>query len=369
VSVKDDPQPARNDWKFTYTDPSVDAGEGGEARVGVEIAGDEVVGAGRYVFVPEAWQRAETDRAGRLSVAKNIVAMALIVLVIAALISSIVAWSRGRFDRRAFWIASVVMLAATAINTINQWPLLGMQLSTAEPVSTQVSLYLAGVALKAVLSALVCGLLAGVASFAARAHVEPGLTQAMLWMRGGAAALFVSGADALLGRLTPDAAPTWPSYKTEELWVPWLGRIAGTAGSALMVMTVTVITLYWIDRLTAGWTRRRALGVLVLVLAQAGVAAVNADLWMDIITAGIIGGALATVIYATVLRFDLRIAPALVAVQLIVGFISDAAQKQTAQAAVLALIAAATVLALAWAATQYLLHPGTQGAAVPVAAD
>jgi hypothetical protein len=369
VSVKDDPQPARNDWKFTYTDPSVDAGDGGEARVGIEIAGDEVVGAGRYVFVPEAWQRAETDRAGRLSVAKNMVAIALIVLVIAALISSIVAWSRGRFDRRAFWIATVVMLAATAINTVNQWPLLGMQLSTAEPVAAQVSLYLAGVVLKAVLSALLCGLLAGVASFAARAHVEPGLTQAMLWMRGGAAALFVSGADALLGRFSPDVAPTWPSYKAEELWVPWLGRIAGTAGSALIVMTVTVITLYWIDRLTAGWTRRRALGVLVLVLAQAGVAAANADQWMDIITAGIIGGALATVIYATVLRFDLRIAPALVAVQLIVGFVIDAAQKQTAQAAVLALIAAATVLALAWAATRYLLHPGSQAAAVPVAAD
>jgi hypothetical protein len=244
-----------------------------------------------------------------------------------------------------------------------------MQLSTAEPVTTQVSLYLAGVALRAVLFALLCGLLAGVASFAARAHVEPGLTQPMLWMRGGAAALFVLGADALLARFSADAAPTWPSYKAEELWVPWLGRIAGTAGSALMVMAVTVITLYWIDRLTVGWTRRRALGVLVLVLAQAGVAAANADQWMDIITAGIIGGALATVIYATVLRFDLRIAPALVAVQLGVSFIGDAAQKHTAQAVTLALIATATVLTLAWAATRYLLHPGPKVAAVAAAAD
>ena len=112
VSVKDDPQPARNDWKFTYSDPRVDAGLGGEARVGVDIAGDEVVSSGRYVFVPEAWQRAETDRSGRLAVAKNIVTMAIIILVIAALIASIVAWSRGRFDRRAFWIAAVLMLVA-----------------------------------------------------------------------------------------------------------------------------------------------------------------------------------------------------------------------------------------------------------------
>jgi hypothetical protein len=367
VSVKDDPQPARNDWRITFSDPRVAAGEGGEARVGVDIAGDEVVSSGRYVFVPEAWQRAETDRSGRLSVAKNMVAMAIIVVVIAALIASIVAWSRGRFDRRAFWIAATLMLLAAAVNTANQWPLLGMRLSTTEPVTTQVSVYLAGTLLTTVLSALLCGLLAGVASFAARAHVEPGLTQKTLWIRGAGAALFVLGVDGLLGRLSPDMAPTWPSYKVEELWVPWLGRISGTVSSGLMVMTVTVIMLYWIDRLTAGWTRRRALGVVVLVLAQAAVAAANADQWTDIITAGVVGGALATLIYATVLRFDLRIAPALIAVQLVVGFVGDAAQKHTAQAATLALIAAATALALGWAATRYLLRPGAKTAVLAAA--
>ena len=81
---------------------------------------------------------------------------------------------------------------------------------------------------------------------------------------------------------------------------------------------------------------------------------------MDIIIAGIIGGSLATMIYATVLRFDLRIAPALVAVQLIVGFAAEAAQKQTAQGAMLAVVSAAAVLALASGATRYLLRPDTR---------
>jgi FtsH-binding integral membrane protein len=367
VSVKDDPQPARNDWKFTYSDPRVDAGLGGEARVGVDIAGDEVVSSGRYVFVPEAWQRAETDRSGRLAVAKNIVTMAIIILVIAALIASIVAWSRGRFDRRAFWIAAVLMLVAAGVNTVNQWPLLGMRLSTTEPVTTQVSLYLAGILLTTMMSALLGGLLAGVASFAARAHVQPGLTQKELWIRGAGAALFVLGIETVLGRLSPDMAPNWPSYKVEELWVPWLGRITGTLSSGLMVMTVTVIMLYWLDRLTEGWTRRRVLGVIVLVLAQAAVAAADADQWIEIIAAGAVGGALATLMYATVLRFDLRIAPALVAVYLIVGFVGDAAQKHTVQAALLALIASATVLALAWAATRYLLRPAMPSAVLAAA--
>ena len=149
--------------------------------------------------------------------------------------------------------------------------------------------------------------------------------------------------------------------------MPWLGRISGTLTSGLLVMTVTVIMLYWLDRLTEGWTRRRALGVVVLVLAQAAVAAASADQWIEVIAAGAVGGALATLIYATVLRFDLRIAPALIAVYLVVGFVGDAAQKQTAQAAMLALIACATALALAWAVTRYLLRPGMTNAVLAAA--
>jgi hypothetical protein len=101
----------------------------------------------------------------------------------------------------------------------------------------------------------------------------------------------------------------------------------------------------------------------VVVLAQAAMAAANADQWIEIVAVGVVGGALATLIYATVLRFDLRIAPALIAVYLVVGFIGDAAQKHTPQAALLALIASATALTLAWSATHYLLRPGHKAAA------
>src|SRR5208282_2172865 len=65
VEVKQDPHPARTDWQFIYTDPRVDVGKGGEARALVDLAGDEVVGWGRYIFVPEAWYRAERERASR----------------------------------------------------------------------------------------------------------------------------------------------------------------------------------------------------------------------------------------------------------------------------------------------------------------
>jgi hypothetical protein len=357
VSVEELARPARLDWQFTYADPRVDAGKGGEARVAVGIAGDEVVNAGRYVFVPEEWQRTERERAGRLGIAKSIVAMAVIIVAIAALIAAIVSWSRGRFDRRAFWLASSMLLAGGIVNTVNQWPLLGMRLSTAEPVTTQIALYLGGTLLTGVFAAMLGGLLSGVASFAARAHVEPELTLKALWLRGAAAALFILGVEALLEHFAPQTAPSWPSFKSEEMWLPWLARVSGTVTSGLTLMAATVVALYWLERLTAGWSRRRLVAFIVLVLADAAISALKAEQWMDIIAGGLIGGALSTFMFAMVLRFDLRVVPALVAVYLSINVLADALQKQTPFAAVLAAISIASMLALAWAATSYLLRP------------
>lgn len=357
VSVEEQDRPARLDWQFTYADPRVDAGKGGEARVAVAIGGDEITNAGRYVFVPEEWQRAERDRSGRLGIAKSIVAMAVIIVVIAALIAAIISWNRGRFDRRAFWIASWMLLASAIVNTINQWPLLGMRLSTAEPVTTQIALYVAGTLLAGVFAAMLGGLLSGVASFAARAHVEPELTLKALWLRGAAVAFFILGVDALLGHFAPHTAPNWPSFKSEEMWLPWLARVSGTVTSGLMTMAATVVALYWLERLTAGWSRRRMIAFIVLVLVDAAVAALKAEQWVDVIAGGLIGGALSTLVFAMVLRFDLRVVPPMVAVYLSIGVLSDALEKQTPSAAVLAAISIVSLLALAWAATNYLLRP------------
>jgi hypothetical protein len=95
-------------------------------RVLIALAGDEVVSAGRYVFVPEDWQRAERERAGRMSIAKMGVGLAVVILSIAALIAAIIAWNRGRFDRRAFWLAATLVGISAAVGGVNRWPVFAM---------------------------------------------------------------------------------------------------------------------------------------------------------------------------------------------------------------------------------------------------
>ncbi len=210
---------------------------------------------------------------------------------------------------------------------------------------------------------------AGVGAFAAREHVMPGLDAKALWLRGAVVALVVLGIDAAVGEITPDLTPLWPKYDAENAWWPWLTP-ALDAVKILPAIGLALVALRWLDRITAGWTRRRILAAVLLMLTHAAIAAVSADQWLDIAASALVGGAVSTVLFATVLRYDLRVVPPLIAVYMSAALITQALQKGTTQAALLAAIGVATTFAVAWAATRYILTGGpAPGHAVPVAVD
>ncbi len=360
ISAVEQEHPARSDWQFTYADPRVNVGKGGEARVGVVIAGDEIASAGRLVFVPEDWQRTERERAGRLSIVKNVVWLTIIVIAIAALIAAIVAWNRGQFDKRAFAWTLILSGASAIIGAINAWPSFAMQLRTFEPLLPQIALRAASVGIAAIPMALLASLLAGVAAWAARAHVPAGSAR-QLWSRAVSAGLLVAGVKALASAVGPKMFPRWPGYGIENAWVPWLQAAVGPVGGLLLQFAVTIIALYWIERFTDGWQRRRWLAFALLSIGIGVLAAATADEWVPAAITGLAVGALYTMLFATVLRFDLRLVPAFAATQGIVAIVGDALLKGTAAGALYALLQIVTTLVLAWLATQYLLRSGELG--------
>ena len=369
TSAEEQERPARADWQFTYTDPRVEVGKGGEARLIVAIAGDQIAGSGRYVFVPEEWQRAERLRAGRLSLAKNAVTLALAVAALAAIIATIIAWSRGHFDKRAFWLALGIVGIATLLNGINSWPTFAMQLKTAEPLAPQIALIAGGIAFSLVPLMLLASLLAGVAVWAAREHSAPDTGIVRLWVRGASAGFFVAGVEGLAGTVAAQEFPRSARYVSENAWLPWLDAIARSVAAPILGVAVTIIALHWLERWTDGWRRRQWIVYLALTIATAAMAALRADDWAAIVVAGLVGGALYTLLFATVLRFDLRLVPAFVAADAIVRIVGNALLKGTAAGALYAALEIATTLAVAWGITRYLLRVQAPAPAASVPAE
>jgi len=368
VEVKQDPHPARTDWEFIYADPQVEVGTGGEARAVIDLAGDEVVGWGRYIFVPESWYRAERDRASRLGILRIAVGLCFALLAIAALIGATLAWTREHFDRRACIWTAALLLGSSILAAANHWPSLAMGLKTTEPVLTQVALSAGGMLFGAVLTAAVGAMFVGVGALTARIHIVAGLDERALWRCGAALALLATGANVALAALSPETAPLWPKYDAENAWLPMLSQ-ALAAVKILPVIGFAIVALDWLSRITAGWTRHRVLAVLLLMVTNAAIAAISAEQWFDIAAAGLVVGALAALLFATVLRFDLRAVPPMVAVYASLMIVAQALQKGTPQAAYLGAVGTVATLAVGWAATRYLVAAGPAAESSPVAAE
>ena len=335
------------------------SGTGGEARLRRFDRRRRGRGLRALRVLPESWRREERDRAGMLNVVKMGLGIIGVIVAIAAMVALVMAWTRGRFDRRAFKLVGLAVFASAMVAAMNQWPAFAMRLQTTEPLTSQIALYAASLTLAIALYALFSGLLSGVA------RTRPNVTRPMsacasCWIRGVCAGLLLTGVDMVLSLVSPvtGSSPTWPSFKAENGWLSWIDPVASGIYGAIATIAGAIVVLYWLDRLTAGWTRRRALSFVVLALiGAASCGRARRRLGRHRRGRHHRWSALALPLRN---RVALRPAavPALVSVNLVIGWIGSALIKGTPTGALMAVLGIATTLAVALAATRYLLSPG-----------
>jgi membrane protease YdiL (CAAX protease family) len=367
VGAEETKRPARVDWTFTWGDPRLEVGKDGEARYVVALAGDELAAYGRYVFVPEAWRRAEEERQNRAQVATIGAALVFIAAGLAALIVGVRAWTRHRTDVRALWITFVLSAIATLLMAANSVPAFAFDLRTAEPLWSQWLMRILGAVAAALVGALVLALVGGVGSWAARTAPRRALSSRLpLWGAAVCAALLQLGVQTALASLAPRSAPIWPALTLGQ-WSPAFGGLlAGLnfvplAGASLFIV-------YLVARLTHGFTRHAWIGVAIIVLLESAAALVQAGgQYTGALVAGVTGGLTASAVLWWVLRYDLRMLPAYVATGAIATAFTRAFQTATPQGWTVFAIAALATVAMAWLVTRYIDRPLEATASSPIA--
>jgi Type II CAAX prenyl endopeptidase Rce1-like len=354
VAADERDRPARTDWTFVFSDPRVDVGKDGEARTAVTLAGDEIVGAGRFVHIPESWLRAERERSGRLQIAKMAGGLLFALAALAALVSGVRSWLRGQCDALALAVVFALGFVSSAAGVAVMWPSLAMRLKTTEPILWQALLAVAGSLLAATFAALVIALAAGVGFWAARATPNvPTGGRLPPWAVGVAAAFFVAGAGAIAGSFVDAEAPRWPPSGFEAAAWPWVA--AALQGlSTLSAIGVGLFVLHILDRVTAAWTRRSwAAGALVVALVT-GLIAIKAGAVGVALVEGIAAGLVASAVVFYVLRFDARAVPGYLVAAALLDAAETAAITASRDGWVEFALAAAVSIAVGVAATRYL---------------
>ena len=317
VSAEPSERPARRDWTFVYSDPGVPRIGGGEARMTIGVAGDEVTGYGRFIHVPEEWERQDRQRETGAQVAGTAVTMAFILSLLAGCVVAAIGWSRGRFDARAFVQSAAVLTTLALLDLWNRWPSAIAGLSSAQPFALQAGrLVLFGILWAVVLATLV-GLNLGSLHRSIR-RVPQSLGGLIL--PGVALGLVFAALGVWLSSVGTGSGPTWASFASAGTRFPLLASALDPLGGWIRRTVFLFLVLVAIDRWSRGFSRKRvaaaalAFAVGFVLAGHAGIFSVTS--WL---VAGTLCGAVLLLSYVLVLRFQMALLPVATAVAAGVG--------------------------------------------------
>ena len=307
-------QPNRVDWIFTFQDTSQELDQG-QARLTVEIDGEDVVDTYRSIFVPQQWERTYKDEQSLVLFISRIIGFILIFLMLLAfVIVTSYAWSQATFSIKMFLLIMISLLLKTCIQAINIWPLATFTFNTIEPFGYQawrvINMWLLGALFKSVSFGLIAGFLQG-ARFKSP-QMDSKFTR-FIWF-GVAFGLVYGGVTSFFTWLTPLTNPQWADFGSAGAYLPWLS-IGLTAWTEFVENTLIALLIFTaVDYVTDGWEKNKWFAILFFIAYSMNSIAVTSMTYIWIWLVGVIFiGIVISMLYIYGIRFSRASIPMIVA--------------------------------------------------------
>jgi len=140
ISVSSEKFEDRRDWKIVMQDTTAfDFPHEGQARILIKISGDEISGYSRFVYVPEAWERADQDTKMNLNFMKMILMFLLFLGASLGAVFGIKRLSSSAFGSQMMIHKGLFTALTLVITILNSFPIYLGLFNTAEPFYDQVS--------------------------------------------------------------------------------------------------------------------------------------------------------------------------------------------------------------------------------------
>jgi hypothetical protein len=311
-------RPARQDWTFEFSDTLNYPMRQGEARLAVQIAGNQVVDAYRYVHVPEEWSRAERNRRNLPRIITISCVALLGALVAAGAIGAIVSWSRKNFSAPIFWSFLALLFGLNLIGFINNWPSIIAQFSTAQPYKLQMMTFVIVGMVGLLFSAGGLALIVGLVQKWTTQPTSIKTSQAL--GRGLSLGALLAGLMAGTALLIPSRQPLWAPYADAGTYLPLLRMSLSPLGGFIFQTTLMLFVFAAVDRFTNGWSQRKTLFSILLILLGVVLTGVKSvETIPSFAGAGVIAGVILLAAYVFVLRFNLALTPIAIGMITILG--------------------------------------------------
>ncbi|MCF8358565.1 MAG: CPBP family intramembrane metalloprotease [Prolixibacteraceae bacterium] len=295
---------ARTDWEFEFSDTINYKLEKGQGRYRVSIAGDEVNGISRFVFIPEAWERDYDKSQSQLGIFKLISNLAFYLILILGIVLGFVNWSKNRFSSKLFFFFAFGYFIISALGILNSWDSLLAGYVTVLPFKNFLIMALIGAFVGLLFLGMGAGVIGGyscqLAAFDQR-ETRPVL-KAFL---GG---VVLTGLLAVIEKISPKTAPNWVGLDSLNAWLPFFNPMANNFVALIYMPAFAMIIFFLANQLSKHFAKRKALALLfvfVLGFLAFGRHAVSVNEWL-------LSGAVYAVIitlYYLLFRGSIRLLP------------------------------------------------------------
>ncbi len=311
----------------------------------VTLAGDEVAETGRFVHVPEEWERADRSRSSTSRLVSIVCNVLVILLFLTGAVLAIVRWSRHRFATAVFVLVFALLALIGVAELANSFRSITASFMTAQPFVLQTVITLVGGLIGVLGIAAVSGLLAGLS------HRWLPAQPTVCWATKGAAfalGALLAGFGAAASRLGPSLGAPWPDFDgagaSWPLIAAALGPISSWVTGTVLVLTAVAV----LNSATGGWQKRTGVFSLVIVafgLVLAGSGAVETiPLWL---VEGLLTGLVLLAVWVLAVRHHPAIVPLVTAAGAVLTAIERVIVGAFPGAAVGSIIAAVLITGLA----------------------
>jgi hypothetical protein len=318
---------ARQDWEFTFSEPSNALLKNGETRIALRIAGDEVVDAFHYIHAPEEWFRNERDRRNLPKILENLIKAAILLLLVVGVVAAVTGWGQKRFNTKVFLSLFTLFMSVHIINLLNKRSsMMAAQFSTAQSYLTQ---YLTVFGFEFLIGMIICSTLALLAGFAYNRIGEKqscNYSGKIIW--GISLGTLMAGLSALTGMFAPSLAPSLAGYNTASVYLPALGGSINAFIVYALKLFPLLFMLETIDYYTGGWRKRKVLFAPLFLFAGlifTGWSSIETiPFWL---LSGLVTGIFLQVSYIFVFRFYPALLPIAIAVPVVLDQFRQAISK------------------------------------------
>lgn len=302
ISATAEKKPNRKDWLFVFAHKTDLPMQEGQARIVVEMNGNEVVDTYRYIHAPEAWEREQLNKKNIIKIIHFLCMLGLYALFC---LGFVIVFKQSSFHFSAAHLGYfIALLLLFALHSLNTWPAMAAEFNTSEPFTHQLFNYIGFSLLSLLIKAGIFTLL--IACIRSLNPTSNNSTQKP-WIYGISLGLLYAGAYSCFIFVSPSLEPLWADYSALSTYLPIFSTISTALINFLMTLIGAILLFTTADTITKQWHTNKITGILLFIISGLIVSGLDASehtiLWL---IWGILQGIIFMTAYLILVRYNMN---------------------------------------------------------------